>query len=100
MSEVMKDFRRPQQCLCWNATPIEADAAEMLTLDDSGFEAKLGRADRRNVAAWPAANDENVIGLRHWRLSLEGGGDGLSRQHPCRRLDQILERREKLRAQN
>ena len=44
---VMQDFSRAQQRLGGNAAPVEADAAQMLTLDDGGLEAKLRRADGR-----------------------------------------------------
>ena len=40
-----------EQRLGRDAAPIEADAAEMLALDDHGLEPELGRADRGDIAA-------------------------------------------------
>jgi hypothetical protein len=37
----------------------------MLPFNDSGFEAKLRRTDRGNITAWPAADDEDVVGSAH-----------------------------------
>ena len=68
--EELKNFRRAQQGLGGNAAPVEADAAEMLALDDGRLEAKLRRADRRDIAAGPAADDENIVSVSHGRLLL------------------------------
>ncbi len=37
----------------------------MLALDDGGLEAELRRADRRDIAAWAAADDEDVVRISH-----------------------------------
>jgi hypothetical protein len=51
MLHIMIDFGRAQQRLGRNAAPVEADAAEILALDDRCFQTQLGRADRRDIAA-------------------------------------------------
>src|SRR5690606_27081816 len=62
---VMEDLGRAQQGLGRDTAPIQADAAQVLALYDRGFEAELGRADRRNVAAGTGTDDEDVVG-GHW----------------------------------
>jgi len=49
-----------QQRLGRNAAPVETDAAEVLALDQSDLAAELGGADRRDVAARPAADDDDI----------------------------------------
>ena len=115
--QVMEDFRRAQQRLGRNAAPVEADAAEMLALDDSGPEAELRRANGRDIAAWSAADDEDVVRVSHGGLAIPlpsrrrensasvantGSRDlrrACSHQHSHRVLDQMLERRNQLRAE-
>src|SRR3981189_770653 len=58
----MKHFRRAQQRLGRNASPLVADAAEIGLLDHRGLEAELRRADRRDVAAGAGADDDDVEG--------------------------------------
>ncbi len=65
MLHVMVDLGGAQQRLGRDAAPVEADAAEMLALDDGGLEAELGGADGGDVAARPAADDDHVIDIRH-----------------------------------
>ena len=55
MVQQMIDLRAAQQRLGRNAAPIEADAAELIALDDRGLHAELRRPDRRDIAARPAA---------------------------------------------
>ncbi len=62
MLHVMVDFRGAQQRLGGNAAPVQADAAEMLLLDDRGLEAELGRANGRDIATGPRADDDDVEG--------------------------------------
>ena len=52
----------PEQRLGGDAAPVEADAAEALALDHGGLEAELARADRGDIAARSAADDDHVIG--------------------------------------
>ena len=47
-----------QQRLGRDAAPIEADAAELLALDDRGLQAELRRADRGDIAAGAGADDD------------------------------------------
>ena len=51
MLHVVEDLGRAQQRLGRDAAPVEADAAEMLALDDRRLEAELRRPDRGDVAA-------------------------------------------------
>src|SRR5205809_965134 len=60
--EQLMDLRSAQQRLARNAAPIDTDAAEMLAFDECGLHADLGRADRRDIAAGPAAEDDQVEG--------------------------------------
>jgi len=64
------DLRRAQQRLRRDAAPVQADAAQMLALHHSGLHAELRGADGGDVAARPAANDDQVeAGLCHgWLL--------------------------------
>ncbi len=57
---VVEDFGRAQQRLGRNAAPVQADAAEIVALDDRGLEAELRRADRGDVAAGAGADDDDV----------------------------------------
>ena len=58
--EVVVDLGRAQQRLGRDAAPVQADAAQMLALDDGRLQAELGRADRRHIAARTAADDDDV----------------------------------------
>jgi hypothetical protein len=60
MQHVVIDFRRAQQRLGRNASPVQADAAEMGTLDDGGLESELRRTDRSDISAGSAADDDYV----------------------------------------
>ena len=65
------DLRGAQQRLGRDAAPVEADAAEMLALDQCRVQAELRRADRRDIAARPAADDDEIEGsIHHINLSL------------------------------
>jgi len=44
-----------------DAAPIEADAAEMLALDDQRLEPELRRADGRDIASWPRADHGKIV---------------------------------------
>src|SRR5262249_29503425 len=73
MLHVMKDLGRAQQRLGGDATPVEADAAEIVALDDRGRKTELRRADRGDVAAGPRANDDDVEGgISHAAFSCKG----------------------------
>jgi hypothetical protein len=54
------DLRGAQQRLGRNAAPVQADAAQMLALDQGGLHAELGAADRGDVAARTAADHDHV----------------------------------------
>src|SRR3546814_488614 len=64
--DVAVDLGRAQQRLGRDAAPVQADAAELVALDDGGLEAQLGRADRRGIAAGAGAEDDDVeTGVAH-----------------------------------
>ena len=65
---VVENLGRAQQRLGGNAAPVEADAAEIVALDDGGLEAELRGADRGDIAAGAGADDQDVEGsVRHVR---------------------------------
>jgi hypothetical protein len=47
--------------LVGNAAPVEADAAEVLALDDRRLEAELRGADRGHIAAGSGAEHDYVV---------------------------------------
>jgi len=55
------DFRRTQQRLGRNATPVETDAAQRIALHDRGLEAELGGADRGNITAGPGTDYDDIV---------------------------------------
>jgi hypothetical protein len=56
----VRDFGTAQQRLGRDAAPVEADAAQMLALDDHGLHAELRGADRGDIAAGAAADDHEI----------------------------------------
>src|SRR3546814_16863077 len=62
---IMEDLGRAQQRLGGDAPPVEADAAQILTLDDRGLQAELRRAARRDIAAGARAENNDVISVNH-----------------------------------
>ena len=50
-----------EQGLAGDAAPVQAEAADVVLLDDGGAQAELGGADRRDVAAGSGADDRDVI---------------------------------------
>ena len=61
--QVVEDLGRAQQRLGGDAAPVEADAAQIVALDDGRLEAELGGADGRDVAAGARADDDDVEAL-------------------------------------
>ncbi|MGY3082320.1 hypothetical protein ACVWZZ_008728 [Bradyrhizobium sp. LM6.10] len=59
---VVIDLGRAQQRLGRDATPVQADAAEIGFFDDRDLEAELGGADRGDIAAGTGADDDDVEG--------------------------------------
>src|SRR5262245_47223532 len=47
-----------------NAAPVEADTAQLVALDARSLHAHLRRADRADVSAGAAADDDQVVVLR------------------------------------
>jgi len=71
---IVIDFSRTQQRLCRDTAPVQANAAEMLTLDDCRFQSQLSRPDGRDVSPGTGPNNHNIIsGIRH----LQSSGQGL-----------------------
>ena len=69
----MIDFRRTQQRLGRDTAPVEANAAEIIALDNRGLEAELRRADSGDVAAGPGADDDDVeSGVGHHTTIITG----------------------------
>ena len=60
MLKIMKDLRRAQQRLGRNAAPVQADAAQIVALDDGGLESELRRADGADITARAGADDDDV----------------------------------------
>jgi len=58
---IVINFRRAQQRLGRDAAPVEADAAQILTLDNRGLEPKLRGTDRGNIATGAGAEDDDVV---------------------------------------
>ena len=57
---VMEDLRRAQQRLGRDAAPIEADASQIIALDDRRLEAKLRRTNGGDIAARTGADDYDI----------------------------------------
>ena len=80
MFHVMIDFSRPQQGLGGDATPVEANAADVLTLDDRDFETQLCRADGGDITSWASANNQYVeVSVGHVSVSLVAHPSRLAR---------------------
>jgi hypothetical protein len=66
-------------CIWWNtsalrsglgrdAAPVEADAAQILALDNRGLQTQLGRADRRDIATGARTQNDHIILFSHCLL--------------------------------
>src|SRR5262249_19273857 len=53
-------LRGAEECLGGDAAPVEADAAEMLALDDRSLEPELRGADCSDIAAGSRADDGEI----------------------------------------
>ena len=78
MQEMM-DFGSAQQRLSRDAAPVQADSAQLVALDESCFHAELCRPDRRDIAARPAADHDQVKGILGHRGSIGASSAGLRR---------------------
>jgi hypothetical protein len=65
MLHIVENLRRAQQRLGRDAAPVEANPAEVFTLDNGDFQAKLRGTDRRDISAGSGAEDDEVIGCSH-----------------------------------
>ena len=60
-AEEADDLGVVEERLGGDAAPVEADAADAVLLDEGSLQAELGRPDRGDVAAGPAADDSHVV---------------------------------------
>ncbi len=60
MMHHVEHFARAQQGLGRDAAPVQADAAEMLALDQGDLHLELGRADGSHIAARSAADNDQI----------------------------------------
>src|ERR1700694_4809907 len=67
------DFRGAQQCLGRDAAPIQADAAELVALDERALDAELRRPDRRAITAGSTANHDEIEGSVGHHSSIVSG---------------------------
>ena len=65
VGQIVVDLGGAQQRLGRDAAPVQTDAAKLLPLDDRDLETELARPDRRDIAAGPGAEDDQVVGVRH-----------------------------------
>src|SRR5262249_36514117 len=61
----LEDLGRAQERLGRDAAPVQADAAELLALDARDLHAELRAANRRDITAGAAADDDEVV-AGHW----------------------------------
>ena len=78
----LQHLGRAQQRLGRDAAPVEADAAQMLALDQRHLHLQLRRADGRHVAAGTAADDDQVEALGQLNSLPDWQPRGLSRAAP------------------
>ena len=73
----------------------------MLALDDRGLHAELRRADRRDIAAGPAADHDDVeeVSAKAFSYSTGFTAETHAKATALRRFDQFLERGHELRAE-
>jgi hypothetical protein len=57
---VTDDLADVQQCLRRNASPVQADAADLVPIDAENLLAQLTKPDRDVIAAWSRANNDDV----------------------------------------
>ena len=61
MAEHVIDFGIFEECLRWDAAPVEAGAARAVRLDAGDFFSKLGSADSGDVAGRAATDDNEIV---------------------------------------
>ena len=65
------------QRLRWDAADVEARSAEPVGFDEDRVEAELASADRGDIAAWAASDDENLAAkLVHFALLIHVTASG------------------------
>ena len=64
MFDEIDNFRRAQQSLGRNTSPVQTNPAKIIALDQRDLQPKLRRAYRRDIATGSAADDDKIC-LRH-----------------------------------
>ena len=57
----VEHFRRAQQRLRRNTSPVKANATQAFALDNGRLHPELARADRRDIATGAGADDDQII---------------------------------------
>src|SRR6516165_7783448 len=66
MLQIVQNLSRAQERFGRDATPVEANAAEIITLDNGRLEPKLRGPDGSDVASGSRTDDDNVVaGISH-----------------------------------
>ena len=84
-------LRGLQQCLRRDAADVEAGAAEAVAALDAGrLEPELRRPDRRDIAARPGPDDDDVVAIGHDRWTGRPPSMRDQNRHRRRRLQHVL----------
>src|SRR3546814_5021864 len=62
---IMIYFARAKQRLRRDAPPVQADAAQILALNNRSLQSELTRTDRRDIASRSRAKDDKVESVSH-----------------------------------
>ncbi len=76
MPQLVEQRSALEQRLGGDASAVQAGAADLVLLHQHHAQPQLGRADRRRVAAHPAAENGDVESFGHWILSISAGSPG------------------------
>ncbi|MNS79727.1 hypothetical protein D3C72_1133890 [compost metagenome] len=69
MAQALELLARLQQGLGRDAAPVQADAAQVLALDDGDLQAQLAGADRRDVTAGARTDDDEIEFSSHGQIN-------------------------------
>src|SRR5690606_31140541 len=69
VAQALELLARLQQGLGGDAAPVQADAAQVLALDDSDLLAQLAGADGRDVTAGARADDDEIKFSSHDQIN-------------------------------
>src|SRR6516164_463761 len=59
--QIVQNLSRAKECFGRDAAPVEANAAEIITLDNGRIEPKLRGPDSSDVAAGSRTDDDNIV---------------------------------------